>query len=57
MQYQRNTRPPARTRSVQLVAFEPDKDKPRDVANTLDTCQEKYEIDAGTNRKGKGPCS
>jgi hypothetical protein len=34
-----------------------DKDKPRDVASTLDTCQEKDEIDAGTNCEGKGPSS
>jgi hypothetical protein len=32
-------------------------DKPRDVANTLDTCKEKDKIDARTNRKGKGPGS
>jgi hypothetical protein len=39
------------------VAFERATDEPRHLAGTLDTSQEKDEIDAGTNRKGKGPSS
>jgi len=58
MLYERNTRLPARRRSV--VAFQHRRmslDEPRQVAGTLDTCQEKDEIDARTNGEGKSPSS